>query len=88
MIDYIIIGLIIIVIILLIILITKKNNNNDDCSSSKEKIKNARPHINKVPKTSEEKLEYQPKKKKQEGNQEMAEELEDLFEEEYEYDDD
>lgn len=65
-----------------------KNNNNDDCSSSKEKIKNARPHINKVPKTSEEKLEYQPKKKKQEGNQEMAEELEDLFAEEYEYDDD
>ena len=65
-------------------------NNNDNCSSSKEKekTKNAKPHINKVPKTTEEKLEYQPKKIKQEENQEMAEELEDLFEEEYEYDDD
>ena len=39
-------------------------------------------------KTTEEKLEYQPKKMKQEENQEMAEELENLFEEEYEYDDD
>ena len=39
-------------------------------------------------KSTEEKLEYQPKKMKQEDDQEMAEEHEDLFEEEYEYDDD
>lgn len=65
-----------------------KLNNNDECSTSKEKTKNAKPHINKMAKTTEEKLEYQPKKMKQEENQEMAEELEDLFEEEYEYDDD
>ena len=45
-------------------------------------------HINKVPKTTEEKLEYSPKRKKEEENKEIAEELEDLFEDEYEYDDD
>ena len=68
----------------------KLNNksNNDNCQNSKEKTKNTKPHINKVAKTTEEKLEYQPKKMKQEDDQEMAEELEDLFEEEYEYDDD
>ena len=63
-------------------------NNTDECSTSKEKTKNAKPHINKMAKTTDEKLEYQPKKMRQEENQEMAEELEDLFEEEYEYDDD
>lgn len=61
-------------------------NNNDNCPSSKEKNKNAKPHINKVAKTTEEKLEYQPQKIKQEENQEIAEELEDLFEDEYDDD--
>lgn len=63
-------------------------NNTNEYSRSKEKTKNAKPHINKMAKTTEEKLEYQPKKMKQEENQKMAEELENLFEEEYEYDDD
>lgn len=65
-------------------------NKNDKCSISKEKekTKNVKPHINKIAKTTDEKLEYQPKKMKQEENQEITEELEDLFEEEYEYDDD
>ena len=41
-----------------------------------------------MPKTTEENLEYHPRAKRQQENQEMAEELEELFEEEYEYDDD
>ena len=68
----------------------KKMNMKPECSE-KEKSKqpkNKKAHINKVPKTTEEKFEYNPKKKKEEENQEMAEELEELFEEEYEYDDD
>lgn len=54
----------------------------------KEKIKNLKPHLHKTPATTEEKLEYQPIKKQKEDDKEMAEELEHLFEEEYEYDDD
>ena len=54
----------------------------------KEKMQNKKAHINKVPKTTEENLEYRTKSKKEQENQEMAEELEELFEEEYEYDDD
>lgn len=67
-----------------------KLNNEEECKSKKDKDKekNKKAHINKVPKTTEEKLEYNPKKQKEEENQEMAEELEELFEEEYEYDDD
>lgn len=62
----------------------EKDKNNIE--TKKEEAKKA--HINKVPKTTEEKLEYSPKRKKQEENKEIAEELEDLFEDEYEYDDD
>ena len=62
----------------------EKDKNNID--AKKEEAKKT--HINKVPKTTEEKLEYSPKRKKQEENKEIAEELEDLFEDEYEYDDD
>ena len=58
----------------------------DNFETKKEEAKKA--HINKVPKTTEERLEYSPKRKKQEENKERAEELEDLFEDEYEYDDD
>ena len=58
----------------------------DNFETKKEEAKKA--HINKVPKTTEERLEYSPKRKKQEENKEIAEELEDLFEDEYEYDDD
>ena len=62
----------------------EKNRNTTE--NKKEETKKA--HINKVPKTPEEKLEYSPKRKKQDENKEIAEELEDLFEDEYEYDDD
>ena len=60
-----------------------KNERKETKEEKKQKI-----HINKFPKTSEEKLEYKPKAKKVEENQEIAEELEELFEEEFEYDDD
>ena len=63
-------------------------NNNDKNEDLKERFKNTKPHINKVVKTSEEKLQYDPEKIRQEKNKEIEEELEDLFEEEYEYDDD
>ena len=74
----------------------KKANHQNVCEEydkenkeeKKEEPKNKKVHINKVPKTTEEKLEYHPKKRKEEEKQEMAEELEDLFEEEYEFDDD
>ena len=70
----------------------EKLNNKEECTfpkeKNKEKSKNKKAHINKVPKTTEENLEYHPRAKRQQENQEMAEELEELFEEEYEYDDD
>lgn len=70
-----------------------KLNNEESCEDKKENIENKeekkqKAHINRVPKTTEEKLDYKPKKKQEEENKEIAEELEELFEEEYEYDDD
>lgn len=67
---------------------SKLNNKSKDDNGQflKEKNKNAKPHINKVAKTADEKLEYQPKRRKEEENQEIADELEDLFEEEYDDD--
>ena len=70
-----------------------KLNNEECCEDEKEskkakEEKKQRAHINKVPKTTDEKLDYRPKKKQEEENKEIAEELEELFEEEYEYDDD
>ena len=66
--------------------------NNNECTEEETKenkeIRNKKVHINKVPKTTEEKLEYKPRIKKEEENKEIAEELEELFEEEFEYDDD
>jgi hypothetical protein len=51
--------------------------------------KSTKGRINKIPKTIiEKKLERNPNKKIQKENKEVAEELEELFEEEYEYDDD
>ena len=63
-------------------------NREEESKPEKTKVKNKKTRINTVPKTTEEKLEYHPKQQKEEENQEMAEELEDLFEEEYEFDDD
>ena len=68
--------------------------NNQECSKYENESKETKEekkqkiHINKFPKTSEENLEYKPEAKKVEENQEIAEELEELFEEEFEYDDD
>lgn len=54
-----------------------------------EKNKNIKAQINKIPKTIiEKKLEHNKNKKSKEESQEIAEELGELFEEEYEYDDD
>lgn len=76
----------------------KKINTEDTCDEScnkrneklEEKVeqKKHKPQINKIVETTEEKLDYKPKAKFEKENQEIAEELEDLFEEEYEYDDD
>ena len=63
-----------------------------EVKNEKEKVTNrtkeVKTHINKIPKTTEEKLEYNPKRKIKNQSREIAEELEELFEEEYEYDDD
>lgn len=56
-------------------------NNNTNKETKKQKI-----HINKVPKTTEEEFEYKPKARKREKDKEIAEELEELFEEEYDDD--
>ena len=57
------------------------------CKNKKDE-KNNKMHISKVPKTTEENFEHHAQKQKENENKEMAEELEDLFEDEYEYDDD
>jgi len=76
---------------------TQEDNNTETKSkeenlkkeqSEMSKSKNSKAHINKVPRTTEEKFEYNPKRKRMQENKEMAEELEELFEEEYGYDDD
>ena len=66
------------------------SENQDENGKNKEKKedKKQKTYINRVPKTTEEKLEYKPKEKRQEENKEISEELEELFEEEFEYDDD
>ena len=65
-----------------------KNYQDDEEENKAEIGKKAKPHINKVVRTTEENLEFKPKLKMKEENREIAEELEELFEEEYEYDDD
>ena len=62
-------------------------NEQEENKLNKED-KKIKTQINKVPRTTEEKLEYKPKVKEQEENKEIAEELEELLEEEFEYDDD
>ena len=64
------------------------NCNEQEGNKSNKEDKKQKIHINKVPRTTEENLEYKPKEKRQEENKEIAEELEELFEEEFEYDDD
>ncbi len=52
------------------------------------RFKSKKTNINKSPRTTEENLAYNPKSRIKKQSEEIAEELEDLFEEEYEYDDD
>ena len=69
----------------------KKMNMEPESNEQEEQnkqLKNKKKHINKVPKTTEEDLSYRPKVKKEKESQEIVEGLEELFEEEYQYDDD
>ena len=68
-----------------------KVNQKEECeekNSDKQECQKTKAQINKVPRTTEQKLEYKPKEKQEEEAKEIAEELEELFEEEYEYEDD
>ena len=67
---------------------TNKLNFKKEYKKEEEKPKSKKVNINKVPKTTQENLEYKPNKIKSEEDKEIAEELEDLFKEEYDYDDD
>lgn len=51
-------------------------------------FKNLKRHLRPMPKTTEEKLAFHPNQEKEKQEKEAAKELEDLFEEEYEYEDD
>jgi len=66
-----------------------KNEYKEEQTTREEttKFKNSKTHINKTPRTTEENLAYNPKRNIKKESEEIAEELEDLFEEEYEYDD-
>ena len=77
----------------------KLNNSEENMKNEEEKTvnknekiiqkeKSNKMKITKTPRTTLEKLEFNPKKKIEKESEEIAEELEDLFEEEYEYDDD
>lgn len=70
--------------------LNKTCDSESKCEETKKnkEVKKQKPHINKTVKTSEEKLEYKPKVKQEVENTEIADELEELFEEEFEYDDD
>lgn len=68
-------------------------NDEDNSNSSKEsnttkETQKYKAHIKKAPRTTEEDFEYNHKKNTKKENDEIAEGLEDLFEEEFEYDDD
>jgi len=70
-------------------------NNNEYTKEDKQTVQeektrytNNKTNINKEPRTTQENLAYNPKRKIKKETKQIAEELEDLFEEEYEYDDD
>lgn len=66
-----------------------KNNSKEGCKSDKEeqeKQSKKKSKISRIPKTTAEILDKKSEKKS--NNEQIQEELEDLFEEEYEYDDD
>lgn len=68
-----------------------KDDEIEECkreSKVENEEKKQKAHLNKVVRTTEENLEYKPKIRKEKEDKEMSEELEELFEEEFEYDDD
>ena len=68
-----------------------KDDEIEECkreSKVENEEKKQKAHLNKVVRTTEENLEYKPKIRKEKEDKEMSEELEKLFEEEFEYDDD
>ena len=67
---------------------TKEKEIEQPMQEEASKAKKQKMRITKTPRTTLEKLEFNPKKKIEKESEEIAEELEDLFEEEYEYDDD
>lgn len=67
---------------------TCKTKEEQKCEESNKEENNKKVSINKSVQTTEEKLDYKPIIQQKQENEEIAEELEELFEEEYEYDDD
>jgi len=67
---------------------SSQSENKEETKIEQAKYKSKKTHINKIPRTTEENLEYNLNKKIKKESEEIAEELEDLYEEEYEYDDD
>jgi len=65
-----------------------KEEEKTSIQEEQARFKSKKTKINKSPRTTEENLAYNPKSRVKKQNEEIAEELEDLFEEEYEYDDD
>ena len=72
----------------------KGNDNKEEIGekrkekSIKKETKENKIKLNKIPRTIVKNLEYNPDKRIEKESEEIVEELEDLFEEEYEYDDD
>ena len=69
-------------------MMTSKDEKKEDESKSNKEInkeEKKKAKLNKIPKTSVEKLEKEPKQKREQ--KETLQELEDMFEDEYEYDD-
>lgn len=65
-----------------------KEEEKTSIQEEQARFKSKKTKINKSPRTTEENLAYNPKSRIKKQSEEIAEELEDLFEEEYEYDDD
>lgn len=65
-----------------------EEKNNANIEINLEKPKNKKASISKIPKTSDEQLETANVQKRKKEEAEAERELEELFEEEYEYDDD
>ena len=69
-------------------LIKKENSKETGKEENKTKEKNKKAPLSKIPKTSEEQFEKIKTSKSEKEDKQTQQELEDLFEEEYEYDDD